>query len=173
MIVLQTHRLILRHFEMADARALERLFADPAVMRYGDSTKSPQWVREWVRSYVHQHYSKWGFGMWAVVEKGSHQVIGYCGLSGFPDRCGPDETELGYRLMRKSWGYGYATEAATAVRDHAFGKLRLRRLTAIIDPHNIASIRVAEKVGLVYERDVMFERYSYPDRVYAIAARDD
>jgi RimJ/RimL family protein N-acetyltransferase len=56
----------------------------------------------------------------------------------------------------------------TAVRDYAFKTLGIQRLIAIIDPANIASIRVAEKVGMNYEQDVMFEGYAHPDRVYAI-----
>ena len=59
-------------------------------------------------------------------------------------------------------------EAARAVRDYAFDTLCLERLIAIIDPANVASIRVAEKLGMRYEADVSFEGYSHPDRVYAV-----
>src|SRR4051812_40748374 len=86
------------------------------------------------------------FGLWAVVEKSTRDVIGYCGLSRFEDVGGQPETEVGYRLIRSAWGHGYATEAATAVRDYAFDTLSLTRLIAIIDPRNVASIRVAEKI---------------------------
>jgi RimJ/RimL family protein N-acetyltransferase len=55
-----------------------------------------------------------------------------------------------------------------AIRDYAFGTLNLKRLIALIDPGNAASIRVAEKIGLRYEKDVLLEGYSHPDRVYAM-----
>ena len=65
--------------------------------------------------------------------------------------------------MPNSWGYGYATEAARAVRDYAFSELNLNRLVALIEPVNQRSIRVAEKLGMRYEKDVMLEGYDYPD----------
>jgi RimJ/RimL family protein N-acetyltransferase len=95
-------------------------------------------------------------------------VIGYCGLSRFPGRCAAGDTEIGFRLARPFWGRGFATEAARAVRDHAFDTLALPRLIAIIDPGNLASIRVAEKIGMRYEKDVSFEGYTHPDRLYAL-----
>jgi hypothetical protein len=104
----------------------------------------------------------------AVIEKTSNELIGYCGLFYYPDVCGQPENEIGYRLARPSWGRGYATEAARAVRDYSFGVLGLLRLIAMIDPQNVASLRVAEKLGMHYENDMMFEGYTHPDEVYAI-----
>jgi ribosomal-protein-alanine N-acetyltransferase len=95
-------------------------------------------------------------------------VIGYCGLFFFPDVGGQPEIEIGYRFARSAWGQGYATEAALAVRDYAFTTLGIKRLIAMVDPSNVASIRVVEKTGMHYEKDVMFEGYSHPDHVYVI-----
>jgi RimJ/RimL family protein N-acetyltransferase len=78
--------------------------------------------------------------------------------------------ELGYRLARSAWGKGYATEATIAVRDHAFTSLGMKRLIAIIDPSNLASVRVAEKLGMRFESEVMLEGYTHPDHVYALDA---
>jgi RimJ/RimL family protein N-acetyltransferase len=64
---------------------------------------------------------------------------------------GRDEIELVHVLAADAWGQGYATEAASALRDYAFNHLRLRRLIALIDPENHASSRVAEKVGIQFE----------------------
>ena len=80
------------------------------------------------------------------------------------------EVEIGYRLRRSAWGQGYATEAAQEVRDYAFHTLGMKRLIAIIDPANVASIRVAEKIGMNYEQDVMFEGYTHPDHVYVVTS---
>src|SRR5258708_5780602 len=165
MIITETERLSLRQFHDGDADAMDLVFGDPVVMQYGRGVQTRQWVRDWL-DRRHEIYQKFGFGLWAVVESHSQEVIGYCGLTYFPDIGGQPETEIGYRLARPYWGHGYATEAALAVRDYSFDVLKLPRLIALIDPQNVASIRVAKKIGMVYEKDVMLEGYSHPDRVY-------
>jgi ribosomal-protein-alanine N-acetyltransferase len=170
MLVAETHRLVLRHLRPADGDALDRVFGDAEVMRFGDGPRPPAWVRQWIVDCVEHRYRQWGFGMWAVVEKAGGRCIGYCGLSRFHGRCGPDETEVGYRLARAFWGRGFATEAVRATCQYATSPLGLRRLIAIIDPGNRASIHVAEKAGFRYERDLMLEGYAYPDHVYALVA---
>ena len=171
MIVLQTERLTLRHFKRTDGKELACVFADPEVMRFGDGTKSDEWIQDWLESCI-LDYQKRGWGPFAVIENASGTLIGYCGLFHIPDVNGRPEIEIGYRLARESWGRGYATEAVLAVRDLAFDSLGLTRLVAMIDPDNTASIRVAEKAGLRYEQDVIFEGYTHPDRVYAISRVD-
>jgi ribosomal-protein-alanine N-acetyltransferase len=167
MIIAETERLILRHFTIVDGDAMDRVFGDAEVMFYGRGVQTPQWVREWLQGRL-DDYQKLGYGLWAVVKKNDRDVIGYCGLSYFPDIGGIPEIEIGYRLARAHWGWGVATEAARAVRDYVFGTLKMRRLIALIDPANVASIRVAEKIGMQYEKDVMLAGYSHSDRVYAI-----
>jgi [ribosomal protein S5]-alanine N-acetyltransferase len=166
-IVGETERLILRYFHTVDAEAMDRVFGDPLVMQYGIGVKDSEWVRKWIRGCLADYHDKWGFGLYAVVDKNAREVIGYCGLSHFPDVGGQAETEIGYRLARAHWGHGFATEAAIAVRDYGFNTLHLKRLIAIVDPRNVASIRVAEKTGLRYEKDVVFQ--GFEDRVYAIS----
>ena len=147
---------------------MNRVFGDPEVMRFGDGVKTPQWVENWLCCCIENYRLKSSSSPWAVVEKSIQETIGYCGLFYFPDVCGQPEREIGYRLVRVYWGHGYATEAATAVRDYGFGTLRLPRLISMVDPQNVASIRVAEKLGMRYEKEVCFEGYTHPDRVYAI-----
>jgi len=166
--LLRTKRLLLRHLHLLDAEPMYRIFGDAEVMRFGDGVQSMEWVKGWLRT-CRQHYRTWGFGPYAVLKRSSREVIGYCGLFYFPDVAGQPEVEAGYRLVRSAWGNGYATEAAQAVRDYAFEKLGMKRLIALIDPSNIASVRVAEKLGMHYEKDVMFEGYTHPDHVYVIA----
>ncbi len=169
MVILETERLVLRHFHRFDDQAMYRVFGDAEVMRYGDGVQTETWVRAWLQKCLEKDYPEWGFGPWAVVEKQRRETIGYCGLFYFPDVCGQPEIEIGYRLARTFWGQGYATEAVLAVRDYGLNILCLPRLIAMIDPHNTASIRVAEKAGMRAEKDVMFEGYTHPDRVYVIA----
>jgi [ribosomal protein S5]-alanine N-acetyltransferase len=144
-----------------------QVFGDVEVMRFGDGVQTREWVATWLQT-CSERYQKQGFGPYAVVEKNERKVIGYCGLFYFPDVNGRPEIEIGYRLARCAWGQGYATEAAGAVRDYAFQMLDLSRLIAIVDPCNAASIRVAEKIGMRYESEVMFAGYTHSDHVYGI-----
>ena len=168
MLELTTKRLILRPIQITDDDILHQaIFDDVEVMRFSDGRQTKAWVRAWIDSQAEQ-YQQRGYGAYAIVEKQDQGVTGYCGLFYFPDVNGQPEVEIGYRLARSAWGNGYATEAASAVRDYALTALGMKRLIAIIDPSNIASIRVAEKIGMRYEQDVMFEGYSHPDHVYAL-----
>lgn len=145
-----------------------QVFGDPEVMRFGEGVQSEEWVQAWLRTCLERYYQTWGFGPYAVVERQYHNVIGYCGLFFFPDINGQPEVEIGYRLRRAAWGQGYATEAVRAIRDYAFYTLGMKRLIALIDPSNVASIRVAEKIGMRYEQKVRLEGYTHPDHVYTI-----
>jgi len=167
MVILETKRLLLRQFHLFDVEAMTHVFGDPEVMRFGPGVQSEHWVNDWLRGCL-ENYHTLGFGPWAVVEKMSRHVIGYSGLFHFPDIDGRSEIEIGYRLARSFWNRGFATEAVLAIRDHGFNVLCLPRLIALIDPNNAASIHVAEKAGMHYEREVMLEDYSYPDHLYSV-----
>lgn len=169
MIIADTPRLRLRQFTPSDQPALLRVFGDPEVMRFGDGAQPPEYVDGWLTSCSHS-YERRGYGPWAMVEKGSDEMIGYCGLFYYPDINGRPEVEIGYRLARAWWGRGYATEAVTAARDYAFHTLGLPRLVALIDPTNTSSIRVAEKAGMRHKGEAMLEGYDHPDWVFVVEA---
>jgi ribosomal-protein-alanine N-acetyltransferase len=156
MSIAATERIVLRHFHVADLDDMAELFADPEVMRFGAGPQSRDWTREWLKKCLEDYFRKWGFGLWAVVHQPDRRLIGYCGLTLFDDVDGRREIEVGYRLMRRDWGRGLATEAAAAARDYAFGNLGLRRLIAVIDLENVRSMRVAEKIGLQREKEILF-----------------
>lgn len=165
--IVETKRLLLRPVTMSDADALLCVFGDAEVMHYSAGVKTVEGVQQWIRD-CSTSYAAHGYGPWALVVKSSGEVIGYCGLFYFEDVNGRPEVEVGYRLARAYWDHGYATEAVRAVRDYAFASLGLMRLIALIDPGNLASIRVAEKAGMHYKADVMFAGYDHPDRVYVV-----
>ncbi len=167
-VVTETPRLVVRQFEPADRSALSAVFGDPEVMRYGPGVQTPAWIDAWLADRIRSRDTMPAPGVWAVVERATRAVLGYCGLFVYPDLAGRSEIELGYRLARAHWGRGFGTEAARAVRDYAFQALSLTRLVALIDPGNTVSLRVAEKLGMRYERDVMLPEYSYPDHLYAV-----
>ena len=166
--IAETTRLILRGFESKDAESLYDLFQDKEVMRFSTGTLSQDETDLWLGSQI-ENYKTLGFGLWAVIKKQDGEFIGYCGLVNFPDLLGRQEVEVAYRLKRPFWNFGYATEAAIAVRDYTFEMLRINRVISLIDPNNIASINVAKKIGMTYEKDVMLESYDYPDRMYSMS----
>ena len=168
MKIVETKRLIILQFNNTDTRSLIRILGDDEVMRFSDGVKNAQDIEEWLTHHLREYSNQKGTGPWAVIEKPSLEVIGYCGLFFLPDVCGQPETEIGYRFTRQYWGHGYATEATRAVLDYALNNLGITRLIALIDPGNLASIRVAEKIGMILEKDVLLPGYTHPDYVYAI-----
>jgi [ribosomal protein S5]-alanine N-acetyltransferase len=138
-------RVFLRHVHIGDLSTFTALFADPEVMFFGPGPQSHDWTKQWIAGCLQDYYETWGFGLWAVADREHCRVLGYCGLTHFEDVDGQAEIELGYRLIRASWGHGLGTEAATLARDYAMGTLGLRRLIALIHPDNHRSIRVAVK----------------------------
>ena len=172
MIMIETKRLILRRLVIADHEALDALFADEEVMESSnDGPLNTKGVGTWLKDQIEGYQKNSGIDILAVELRSTSEVIGYCGLTKFPDIDGATEIEIGYRLIRKFWGYGYATEAASAVRDYAFSELDLPRLVALIEPVNRRSVAVARKLGMTYEKEVMLEGYDHPDHFYSIGNR--
>jgi [ribosomal protein S5]-alanine N-acetyltransferase len=171
MLIAETPRLVIRHFAAGDAEAMEAVFCDVEIMRYSeDGVEEPEAVRVRISSII-ANYPTSCLGTWAIAEKLTRNVIGYVALSPRCNHCSPCEAELGFRLARSHWGRGYATEAARAACSHAFDKLFLVRIVAMIDPNNEASARVAKKVGMTLQGEIMFPGYTHPDHLYAIARR--
>lgn len=148
---IETERLLLRRVEEPDATVLGELWSDPKVTRYMRGPRDFEKVRLKLEAEAHAvivHATGW----WPVVEKASGRVIGDCGLIE-KEVDGREEIELIYVFAYDSWGKGYGTEAALALRDHAFYGQGLPRIIALIDPENHASARIAEKIGMRFERE--------------------
>lgn len=148
-IILETPRLCLYEMAETDAADFYELNADPEVMRYtGDKAfETVEEARELVRNY--KQYELRGYGRWTMIHKQTGEFIGWCGLRYLEDW---QETDIGYRLLRKFWNQGYATEAAQASIDFGFNQLNLNRIIGRAHKDNAASIRVFEKLGLSFEK---------------------
>lgn len=169
MIIAETPRLRLRHFTRDDVQDMTQVMGDPEVMKYSlKGSLSVEQTHDFLEDVI-TTYARKGYGLWALEEKSSRRVIGYCGYY-FPTIDGQDVIELGYRLARTSWGKGLATEAAVAVVQHAFDVLNLSRLISLIEPENCGSIRVAEKCGLTYRKTTDFHGVAVS--IYAIEAHE-
>lgn len=158
MIVLETKRMLLREMDMSDVENLQGIFADPEAMQYYPKTKSVAETEDWIRWNM-SSYRVFRFGLWLALLKKNGTFAGQCGLvmQRVDDR---PEVEIGYLFLRKYWGQGLATEAATACRDYGINRLGYTRLISLIDPANIASKRVAEKIGMAFEKETfMFNKH--------------
>ena len=154
-IVAETDRLLLRRITPDDFDDLLALYTDPDVMRYSpNGPLGRDEVQEWLDRNL-RSYSLWGLGMYAVVLQ-DEGFAGVCGINRFDDVEGRLEFEIGFRTAKRHWNKGITTEAAAAVRDHGLGELDLQRLVSLVDPRNIPSVRVAEKVGMAFDSAVRF-----------------
>lgn len=145
-MILETNRLILRPLTEEDFDAWTAVLGDPEVMYAYEHGFSPEEVRQWIERQQ-ERYAKDGFGLWALIEKTSGQLIGDCGIT-LQDWNGREVPEIGYHLRRDRWHRGYASEAAAACRDHAFHVLGFREVYSIIRDSNLPSQRVALRTGM-------------------------
>ncbi len=146
MHVTATNRLEIRAFESSDVKALIPILADPDVMEYSSKGPLSEVQTAAFVDWCIRSYDEFGYGQWAVIEKSSGRLVGYCGLSRTTvDGC--DEVEIGYRLAKDRWGMGLATEAARAVLDFGFESCNLESVVAIVAPDHTASIHILEKLG--------------------------
>ncbi len=145
---LTTARLRLRPRTPADLDAVMVLNADPQVMRFIAPPGSPAMGREAVAARSFAHVEE-GLGYWSVFAAGDEPPLGYVGL--IPQGEGHDGVQLSYRFAPRAWGHGYAGEAAACLLRYGFGELALPRIALLTHPDNLASCRLAERLGV---RDV-------------------
>ena len=168
MFTIRTERLGLRPFQQSDLNALAELMANADFMRFSLGPLSRAKAAEFLKRI--QARDRAGEpSQFAVIFHATGKLIGFCGFFG-QNVDGVERIEIGYRLHPDYWGQGIATEAARAVRDHAFQVLKLNQIISLIHPDNIASIRVAEKNGMIVEKETVFR--GFPTLVYAIDRKD-
>lgn len=163
--IIETQRLILRPMQDSDLDTFLSLFSDPVAMRYFPSTKNEAAVREWMIR-IKERLKEDGISFYSVVRKSDREIVGYCGLILQQDVDGTDEIEVGYGLLNKFWGNGYATEAADACIRYGFDVKGFNRIISLIRPQNSGSVNVALRNGLHFEKNVI--RWELPHGVYVI-----
>lgn len=165
MHIIHTQRLALQPFTLDDLDALAEINGDPQVMRYiGDGMPASRERTAERLNFIIEHGRRYGFSVWAVRSKQTPSLIGFCGLIRLD---GTTEVEVGYRFAQAHWGKGFATESARASLRYGFEELALDRIVAVVQPENIASQRVLEKLGFKYEKDARY--YNTDLKYYAIA----
>ncbi len=153
MNILETDRLLLRRLVPSDLDALYALYSDPVVRRYfPEGTLNLEQTRTELEWFLNGHPRHPELGLWATILKENGQFIGRCGLLPWTID-GQFEVEIAYMLAKEHWGQGLATEAARGIAKYAHETLGLTRLICLIDHDNAASIRVAEKIGMAFEKE--------------------
>lgn len=153
MKILETNRLILRHLEPNDLNSLFALYSDPEVRQYfPEDTLTYEETKGELEWFLNGHPDHPQLGLWATIHKATNQFIGRCGL--LPWTIGErSEVEVAYMLAKEYWGQGLGTEAAQAIAHYAFDQLQLSRLICLIDRENMASHKVARKIGMTFEKE--------------------
>ncbi len=150
-LILQTPRLYLRRFTLADAPLVYQLNSKPEVLQYLHEpiVKDEAHATEVLANIILPQYEK-KLGRWAVHLKDGDEFIGWCGLKFRPER---NEIDLGYRFLPVHWGKGYATEAAKYTIEFGLNNLQLKTINACAHIENTASLHVLQKIGMVYIKD--------------------
>lgn len=146
-----THRLLLRPWKDLDREPFFTMNQDIEVTQYlpGPLTRE---ASDTLVDQIKAHFSQYGFGLWAVESRSSAAFLGFVGLQhvGFPAHFAP-AVEIGWRLARSAWGYGYATEAAREACRIAFSELQLSALVSFTVPANQRSRSVMERLGMTHD----------------------
>ncbi|WP_367391914.1 GNAT family N-acetyltransferase [Lewinella sp. LCG006] len=149
-VYLETPRLILRAVKEEDAPGFFELDSDPEVHKFlGNKPVKDIKESEEAIKYIQKQYEEKGIGRLAIIDKASKEFVGWSGLkyetvvrADFP------YYDLGYRLKKKFWGKGIATEAAIASLEYGFLQLRLEEIYAAADLDNMGSNKVLQKLGM-------------------------
>ncbi len=156
-IILETERLVLRTFTPEDAKMFYDLCKDPEVLKYVHE-KPLESEEEALQILTHkilkEQYEKFGYGRWAIHLKKNGLFIGWCGL-----RNQNNEIDLGYRLKKRFWNKGFASEAAAATLNYGFKELGLEKIHAKALLENEASIQVMKKIGMQLVGEEKFDGF--------------
>ncbi|QHT67256.1 GNAT family N-acetyltransferase [Rhodocytophaga rosea] len=151
-IFAETKRFILREILPEDEEGLFELDSDPEVHRYlgNKPVRDKEQVKETIR-YIRQQYVDNGIGRWAIIEKSTHHFVGWTGLKLVKEQFNHhiNYYDLGYRLLRKYWGKGIATETALASLQYGFDTLHLPQIYAMAHTENAGSNQILTKAGLM------------------------
>ncbi|HYH16772.1 MAG TPA: GNAT family N-acetyltransferase [Flavisolibacter sp.] len=153
MTVIETDRLIISHLQHDDAAFIQKLVNTPGWLQYiGDrNVKSIEDALRYLEQGPLKSYEQWGFGLYRVALKNTNTAIGICGLI---KRENLEDVDIGFALLPAYSGKGYAYEAAEAVLHLARHQFKMRRIVAIVQVDNAASLKLLQRLGLRFEKMV-------------------
>jgi ribosomal-protein-alanine N-acetyltransferase len=158
-LIFETPRLAFRELTPDDDQHFFNLNNDPEVIKYTGDRPFANLID--ARNFLDHYdaYSKYAMGRWAVILKATGEFTGWCGLKFQPDLSVTGEVDLGYRFFRKFWGKGIAGESAKACIQYGFKTLGLKRIIGRVMEGNIASVKVLEKCGMHFVKEMKFEEH--------------
>jgi RimJ/RimL family protein N-acetyltransferase len=164
--ILGTERLTLRELTEDDAAFMLRLLNEPSFLRFiGDrGVRTSADARTHLLKGPIDSYKRLGFGLYLVELKNTQTPIGICGLI---KRDGLDDVDIGFAFLSEYWSKGYAFEAAAAVMTYGKDVVGLTRIVAIVSPDNDRSIGVLGKLGLRFERMIIWPEDGSELKLYA------
>ena len=167
MKILETDRLILRHQTVEDAAFLLELWNDPSWIRnIGDrGVRTIEDARASIASGAVEMYAKWGYGFYLIELKDGGIPLGICG---FAKRDFLEDPDIGYALLPRYWGKGYAYEAAAAVMEYGRSVLGFTRIAAFTSEDNESSGKLLEKLGLQFKKLIAYPGGGEMVRLYSI-----
>ena len=149
--LIETSRLVLRPHRMADLDDAHGVLGDPETMAHYPEPYSKERVKRIIEKNI-ETFASARFGMMAVIEKAGGRFIGDCGIT-IQNIDGQEEFEIGFRISKQKWGFGFAPEAAIAVKRYGFEDLRIPKLYSHMASDHVQSRRVAEKIGMKLEKE--------------------
>jgi len=160
----ETERLAFRNWTTNDFHGMHKVSSDPEVMKYFPSIKTEEETKTFIKT-MRSQFEEHGYCYFPTILKSSNEVIGFIGLAyqTFEAPFNP-ATDIGWRLAKKHWGNGYATEGAKACLQYAFNTLDIQNIVSIASIVNEPSINVMKKIGMKHEYD--FEHsllHAHPD----------
>jgi RimJ/RimL family protein N-acetyltransferase len=154
---LATERLYFRHLTLEDGPLMAEFFgSEEAIRFYPDiEVNDPREPERWITRQMGR-YKDWGAGLFGLFRKEDDAYIGQCGIL-FQEVDGKTEVEVGYNLLPRYWGNGYATEAAVSCKEYIFRHNISPSVVSIIDIGNVNSQRVAMRNGMVRDKQAEFK----------------
>jgi len=161
---LLTDRLTLREWQESDLLPFAQLNTDPDVLRYFVGPLSRAESDAFVNDRIRPHFASHGYGLWAVERNDTQDFIGFVGLmwQTFAAHFTP-ALEIGWRLARPHWGYGFATEAADCALEYAFYRRHQDQVVSMTAVDNARSIAVMRRLGMTRDPEDDFDHPRVPD----------
>jgi len=152
----ETDRLVCERLRPEHAPEERRLLLDPRVGATLWSRPAPPTEAEIIDGLTAKidHWDRHSFGLWLLRDRETGEAVGRGGLQ-YTYTAGLNDVEAAWAIVPERWGHGLATELAFACVEVGFEQLGLRQIVAFTLPDNVASRRVMEKAGFVYERDIV------------------
>ena len=129
-----------------------------------DEDKAAEWFQRQLTDNHERHLPE----SRAIELKATKQTIGYVTISDAAKRSQSGDVELGIRLAPGYWGQGYASEAARCMIELALRNKDVHRVIGIVDPANMRSVHLLQKLGMRFGRAIEFDGYDHPDHLYVI-----